>query len=128
MCSMAQSDRVPSLDDVAREQIRVWIGSMGITQAQLAAQIGRNQAWLSRYINGDFDADLDTLQEIAAVFGHTLTTLLGYPSADPEEAQILKLYRALRRPLRLTVRVLLDELTRGQKRRSHEPEQSRKRS
>lgn len=113
---MAQSSAAPStLDDIARDQIRHWIGSTGITQVDLAARIGRNQAWLSRYLAGEFDTDLETLERMAGVFDHTLTTLLGLPKTDPEETEILRLYRGLTSPLRKTVRVLLDELNRGQR-------------
>jgi transcriptional regulator with XRE-family HTH domain len=83
-----------TLDELARSQIRKWIHSTGITQTALAERIGRNQAWMSRYLAGDFDADLETLK-IAMVFGHSLTSMLDVPK-DPEEAALLTAYRALR--------------------------------
>jgi predicted transcriptional regulator len=52
-----------TLDQVARDRIKHWIVSTGVTQTELAARIGRTQAWMSRYLSGEFDADLETLQE-----------------------------------------------------------------
>lgn len=101
-----------TLDEQARSQIKKWIDSTGITQTALADRIGRNQAWMSRYLAGDFDADLTTLQKMAEVFGHPLTALLGLPK-DPEEATLIAAYRALRpeaRPLALRV---LQEMSRS---------------
>lgn len=56
--------------------------------------IGRNQAWVSRYLGGDIDADLETLEQIARVFGHTLNELLDVQE-NAVEAEILDRYRAL---------------------------------
>jgi transcriptional regulator with XRE-family HTH domain len=83
-----------ALDQIARDQIRRWIRTTGITQTDLATRIGRTQAWLSRYLKGEFAADLDTLQLLAGVFEHSLGTLLSLP-AEPEEADVLQNFRAL---------------------------------
>ena len=48
---------------------------------------------MSRYLKGDIDADLATLQKLAELFGHSITALLATPT-DPEEAQLIALYRA----------------------------------
>ena len=101
-----------TLDDVARNQIRKWILSTGITQVALAARVGRNQAWMSRYLGGAFDADLETLQKIAQVFGHTLTSMLEVPK-DPEEAAIVSAYRALRPQARVIALHLLQDWSRA---------------
>jgi len=83
-----------SLDQQARERIKAWVASTGVTQTELAERVGRNQAWMSRYLKGEFDADLDTLAKIAACFGFTLIALLDLPR-DPHEARLVEEFRAL---------------------------------
>lgn len=95
-----------SLDEFARRQIKRWLHATHLTQTQLAEQIGRNQAWMSRYLAGDYDADLETLRRIAAVFGHTLSTLLTMPT-DPDDSEVVLLFRALNTEDRLTLLRLL---------------------
>jgi transcriptional regulator with XRE-family HTH domain len=109
-----------SLDALARQQIRQWLQSTGITQVNLAEQIGRNQAWMSRYLAGDFDADLETLRKIAQVFGHNLATLFNIPLLNPDETELLELYRALGAESRKIAKSLLRDWTRprGPRRRA----------
>jgi transcriptional regulator with XRE-family HTH domain len=102
-----------TLQQVARTQIRRWIRTTGITQTALAERIKRNQAWMSRYLGGDIDTDIDTLQEMATVFGHTLTQMLDMPS-DPDEAVLILEYRALRPEARSAVLRVIQEMNRGQ--------------
>ena len=101
-----------SLQDTARAQIKRWITSTGITQAAFGDRIRRNQVWVSKYLKGDFDTDLETLQQMAQVFGHTLTQLLDFP-ADPDEDAVITLYRALRPEARRLALQLLQEMSRG---------------
>jgi transcriptional regulator with XRE-family HTH domain len=82
------------LDQLARDRIKVWIGTHGTTQAKLGDLIGRNQAWMSRYLSGGMDADLETLQKIAKAFNHSLSALLDTPT-DPDEIRIIEAYRAV---------------------------------
>jgi transcriptional regulator with XRE-family HTH domain len=97
-----------TLDELARQQIKRWIESTGTTQTALSERIGRNQAWTSRYLAADFDADLETLQKIALVFGHNLTALLQIPE-DPHEAALITAYRSLTPDARrLALDLLLD--------------------
>jgi transcriptional regulator with XRE-family HTH domain len=103
---------VPTLQQQARNQIRHWIRSTGITQTALAERIKRNQAWMSRYLAGDIDADVDTLQQMAEVFGHNLTQMLDVPT-DPEEAALITAYRALRPDARLPALRVVQEMARG---------------
>jgi transcriptional regulator with XRE-family HTH domain len=85
----------PGLDQQARERIQSWIASTGVTQTELATRIGRNQAWMSRYLKGEIQAaDLETLQKIAQTFGFTLIALLDLPR-DPHEARLVEEFRAL---------------------------------
>jgi transcriptional regulator with XRE-family HTH domain len=105
----------PSLDELARGRIRSWIASTGVTQTALAERIGRNQAWMSRYLAADFDADLSTLQKIAEVFGHSLNALLDTPR-DPQEAALIESYRALSPADRQLARDLLARWSRPRRR------------
>jgi transcriptional regulator with XRE-family HTH domain len=99
-----------TLDDLARGRIKTWIATTGITQTYLAEQIGENQAWVSRYLSGEFNADLDRLQKIARVFSHTLSALLDSP-LDPQEQQLIDAYRALPPTARALVLPLFQHMT-----------------
>jgi transcriptional regulator with XRE-family HTH domain len=101
-----------TLDQIARTQIRRWIQSTGITQTALAERIGRNQAWMSRYLGGEFDADLVTLNQIATVFDHTITALLQVPE-DPDIARLVMNYRALRPEARAILLGVAEEMSRA---------------
>lgn len=108
-----------SLDQLARERIKAWIASTGVTQGNLAERIGRNQAWMSRYLAAEYDTDLETLQKMARVFGHSLTALLESPT-DPDESKLLNAFRALRPEARLIALNLLLDWSRPRGRgRSH---------
>lgn len=113
---------LPTLDHLARTRIKAWIASTGVTQTDLAERIGRNQSWMNRYLRGDFDADLSTLQKIAEVFGHPLTALLDLPDKDPIEAKVLEAFRSLSPRGRQALLSVLEDWCRA--RRS--PRQSRR--
>lgn len=112
----------PTLDQQARERIKSWVESTGVTQAELAERIGRNQAWMSRYLKGEFDADLTTLERMAATFGFNLSALLNLPS-DPFEARLIEEVRALPPKARAMLLELLSHLrqTSQRKRRTSRP-------
>jgi transcriptional regulator with XRE-family HTH domain len=101
----------PTLDQIARERIRAWIQGTGVKQTTLAPLIGKPQAWISRYLSGELGADLETLAAFARVFGHSLTTLFNTP-ADPGEARVVALYRALPEASRPLLIQLLEDWTR----------------
>jgi transcriptional regulator with XRE-family HTH domain len=103
----------PPIDEIARQQIRQWLKSTGTTQVSFADQIDRNQEWVSRYLNGNFDADLPTLQRMAGVFGHNLATLFGSLPSDPDESALLTMFRGLRPEGRKALLTMLQEWTRG---------------
>jgi transcriptional regulator with XRE-family HTH domain len=48
----------------------------GMTQTQLAAEIGRTQAWVSKYENGQLALDFDEVAEIAAMLGVSMQVVL----------------------------------------------------
>jgi transcriptional regulator with XRE-family HTH domain len=108
----------PTLDQGARDRIRAWITSTGVTQTALAARIGRTQAWMSRYLSGELDADLETLQKMAHAFGHSLAALLEVPT-DPVEARVVQLFRALPVDMRALIVSLLEMWTHRGRTRGH---------
>lgn len=83
-----------TLDEIARDRVKKWLESHATTQAKLGEKIGRNQAWMSRYLSGGIAADLETLQRIAKTFGHSISALLDSPT-DPEEIRVIEAYRAV---------------------------------
>jgi len=97
-----------TLQQLARSRIKLWLNTTGTTQTALATHIGKKQAWLSRYLAGDYDADLETLNDIARAFGHTISALLNVPS-DPDHARLVDLYNALPADARRTVMTLLEQ-------------------
>lgn len=64
-----------SLDDQVRIKIKRWILASGKTQVEIAAAIGHDRSWLSRYMSGEYDADLTTLEALAQLFGQSIATL-----------------------------------------------------
>jgi transcriptional regulator with XRE-family HTH domain len=109
-----------TLDQQARERIRQWIATTGVTQAELGTRIGRNQAWMSRYLKGEFDADLTTLDRMAQMFGFNLSALLNLPS-DPFEARLIEEVRALPPKTRATLLDLLTTLRQTHQRKRPRP-------
>lgn len=99
----------PTYDDRVRARVRDWINKSGQTQAAVGEAIGKNQAWISRYLSGEVYADLDMLQRIAAVFDHTLFALLDLPGGDPVIESLIAKYRALPPDSRELIDRLLDE-------------------
>jgi len=101
------SNPVPITERV-RQRVRQWVATTGVRQVVLARQIDKNQAWLSRYLAGEVEADLITIERLAQAFGHTLLALLEVP-ADPAEAHVIEMLRALPPgPRRNAVRLLED--------------------
>jgi transcriptional regulator with XRE-family HTH domain len=100
-----------SLDEIARSQIRRWMEAMGRSQAAIGEAIGRNQVWMSRYLNGKVDADLTTLQQMATIFDHTIAALFSVPQ-DPDEATLIKNFRAARPEARKTLLEVADAMSR----------------
>ena len=105
-----------NLDSRARSRIKHWMSVSQITQVMLAERIGKDQSWLSRYLAGAHDADVQTLARLAAAFGNTLFTLLDIPP-DPQDARVLEMFRALSPATQGVVLHLLESLTRAARRR-----------
>jgi transcriptional regulator with XRE-family HTH domain len=82
-------------DDAARSKVAQWLSVSKMTQTALAETIGRNQAWMSRYLDGEFDTDLETLEKIATAFNHSLFELLDTPQ-NSTEVEVIERWRALK--------------------------------
>lgn len=104
--------RARSLNDLARMRIRRWKRQTGMSQTEIGRKIGRGQNWVSRYLAGTQEADLDTIGQLAAVFGRTVFAVLDEPS-DPEEAEVIEIYRALPTEAREAVRRVLVAMRRS---------------
>jgi transcriptional regulator with XRE-family HTH domain len=84
-----------SLADRARQRMTVWMAAnRGITQTDIANAVGVSQSWVSLYKSGGVEADLDQLEAMARVYGHTLTELLDL-RPDPKERALIEAFRAL---------------------------------
>lgn len=84
-----------SLAERARQRLTVWMaGNRKITQATIAEAVGVSQSWVSLYKSAGVDADIDQLDAMARVFGHTLIELLDL-RPDPNERELLEAYRAI---------------------------------
>ena len=99
-----------SLQELARKRIAAWVQGASMAQGQLARAIGKNQVWVSRFLTGKTDADVDTLQRIAAAFGHTIASLLQTAEGDADEAALIEAFRALRPSGRATALAVLREM------------------
>lgn len=83
------------LADLARTRIVAWMAANPkITQVEIARAVGVSQAWVSAYKTDKQDADIDQLDAIARVYGHTLMELFDL-RPDPKEQALVDAYRAL---------------------------------
>lgn len=86
---------MPRLQELARKRLIQWMDSHPrITQTEIGRSIGHNQAWVSKYRLGTMDADIDDLDGMARVFGHSIIELLDL-RPDPKERDLLDAYRAI---------------------------------
>jgi transcriptional regulator with XRE-family HTH domain len=88
------SATVGRLDDQARARLTAWIAGRGMTRTEFGEGVGRNQSWASRYLEGEFAADLDTLARAAALFQQPISALFD-ATPDPDEAEALTRWRGL---------------------------------
>lgn len=104
--------RVTPLQDRARQRVKDLMAARDLAQRDVGDHIGRSAAWMSKFLGGTLDADIDTLQRLARVFRLTLCQLIEMPP-DADELLLLADYRALeahrQQPL---VRAVLKELVR----------------
>jgi hypothetical protein len=83
-------------DDQARRRIKAWMAANPeVTLTALGQAAGYNQPWASRWlVNEEFDASLDALAGMAALFRQPLSALFEIRE-DPREDELLMRFRAL---------------------------------
>lgn len=90
------------LMELARQRLTQWMdANPRITQVALGRAVGHHQVWVSRFKAGAQDADVDELEAMAKMFGHTLNELFDL-RPDPKEQRLIDAYRQLpeaKRPL-----------------------------
>ena len=101
----------PPIDERVRRHVKQWLAMSGMSQAVLAQRINKDQAWVSRYLRGEHDADLATVERLAAAFGHNIATLLDVVP-DERDAAAVEMLRALDPADRTILARLLERLTR----------------
>ena len=106
-----------TLDQRARARIHQWIAGSGATQADVAVRIGRTPGWLSRYLNADFDADLETLRAFTAAFNQPFGALFDEPGDNPAETQLVEHWRSLPPESRVMLSKLAEMWARPQRRK-----------
>lgn len=80
-------------DDQARKRIRAWLaGNTDVTLTQLGQAAGYNQPWASRWLKNEYDASLDALAAMAAVFRQPLSALFDQRE-DPREDELVMRFR-----------------------------------
>lgn len=83
------------LMELARQRLTQWMdANPRITQAALGRAVGHHQVWVSRFKAGAQDADIDELEAMAKVYGHTLNELLDL-RPDPKEQALVEAYRSI---------------------------------
>lgn len=94
------------LMELARHRLVQWMdANPKITQTAVGKAVGHHQVWVSRFKLGQQNADLDELDAMARVYGHTLTELIDL-RPDPKERELLDAYRSVeasKRPLAIEV-------------------------
>lgn len=99
-----------SLGELARQRIVAWMAANPrITQTTIAKAVGVSQAWVSQYKSGDQDADIDQLDAMARVFGHTLVELVDL-RPNPKEHLLIETYRKLRPEARALATQMLEAM------------------
>lgn len=61
-----------TLDELLRREVKQWLAESGMKHTHFARRIGRTPVWVARYLGGQRDANLDTLEKIARIFGRDL--------------------------------------------------------
>lgn len=90
------------LTSTIRRRLQDHLAAMPIKprQIDIAAAVGKTQTWVSHYLAGRHDADLDTLDRLCQFFGLELWGLIQDRPAQPrpELEELGTLYRSLSKP------------------------------
>jgi transcriptional regulator with XRE-family HTH domain len=68
------------------ETISALLRSQGISQRELAARVGRSEAWISRVLNGRENTTVKTVSDLAWALGLRVRPVF-VPFADRDESQ-----------------------------------------
>lgn len=99
------------LMELARHRLTQWMdANPKITQTAIGRAIGHHQVWVSRFRSGAQDADVDELEAMAKLFGHTLAELFDL-RPDPKERDLIEAFRKLRPEARSLVIQMLQQMT-----------------
>jgi transcriptional regulator with XRE-family HTH domain len=108
-----------TLSALVRARLRAYLESLPSrpTQAVIGEAIGRTQTWVSHYLSGRHEVDLDTLARLCAFLRVDLASLLTERgeirhTVDPSLAEVLTLFESLTDEERETVRDILRVLAR----------------
>lgn len=85
----------PTLQNIARAHVRRLIDGHRVPMAAVSEAIGQKPNWVSRYLSGQFDADLDQLAAIAEFFKIRFSDLLNVPPPTVDDGELWQLYGAL---------------------------------
>lgn len=92
-------------DDQARERIKKWFLKSGMTQKRFAEKIGWTQPTMNSFLLGKHSTDLDTLAQMAKVFGRTLGDVVAADEMEPDD--LTSLFNAVEDDVQKSVLVLL---------------------
>jgi transcriptional regulator with XRE-family HTH domain len=99
------------LVEQARSRLARWLaGSPTLDQKVLARAVQHQQSWVSQYLSGRQQADVDELEAMARALGHTLNELFDLRE-NPQEQLLVALYRALPEAKREFAVRMLQEMT-----------------
>lgn len=119
--AMTRPNTASSLDALVRRRLIAYLDAMTArpTQGAIGAQISRGQTWVSHYLAGRIDADLDTLNKICEFIGIRLSTVIdealrGKTTAakTPAAAQVQTLFASITPAEQQTVLDVLGTLAR----------------
>ena len=95
--------------------------NIGLSQAELAEKLGKNQTAIGKYERGDLEPNIETLKALSSIFGVSVGYLIGAEDdfgnvevsgeiLSQEEKDLITCYRALDFDARNVIRIQLKAL------------------
>ncbi len=82
-------------DDQARRRIKAWMAANpDVTLTKLGQAAGYNQPWATRWLKEEYDASLDALAGMAALFRQPISALFD-AREDPREDELIMRFRGM---------------------------------
>jgi transcriptional regulator with XRE-family HTH domain len=94
---MLQKGYVIVMEGTLGQRITDLLHSMGMTQKELAGEVGITDVSMSRYITGERTPKGDTVAKIAVVLHTTADWLLGNEKQDDFESEYYRIHRLIAR-------------------------------